>query len=260
MAFQSQEASIASAPVVEATQASQPLETAQEAATRPAGEADELARTAGVLLETVKDEQNPKFKKSQFLSLMRQVRDREVVIEGSDLVQKTSDTTASSSWANDFQSTADAKGKGRAMESLPPSTSSIPSISQGFTPSPFAHATITDANQSSNVVQEDPNDAYFRQENEDYIKYWDAAKADNNQAASSRSNTTSAQQAEWAQLQQDWDSFEATATGLRPIANYQFQASNPYLLGDSSRTRHHLAHTQGRSSLYEVRISSLYHI
>lgn len=49
-------------------------------------DADELARTAGKLLENVKDDRSQKFQKSSFLSLMRQLRDREVRVEGDKLV------------------------------------------------------------------------------------------------------------------------------------------------------------------------------
>ena len=49
-------------------------------------EADELARTAGLLLENVKDDQSRKFQQSSFLSLMRQLRDREVRVDGDKLV------------------------------------------------------------------------------------------------------------------------------------------------------------------------------
>ncbi len=49
-------------------------------------EADELARTAGQLLENVRDDQSQKFRESNFLSLMRQLRDREVRVEGDKLV------------------------------------------------------------------------------------------------------------------------------------------------------------------------------
>ena len=47
---------------------------------------DELARTAGHLLENVKHDQSQKFKQSNFMSLMRQLRDREVRVEGDKLV------------------------------------------------------------------------------------------------------------------------------------------------------------------------------
>ena len=49
-------------------------------------EADELARTAGQLLENVRGDQSQKFRESNFLSLMRQLRDREVRVEGDKLV------------------------------------------------------------------------------------------------------------------------------------------------------------------------------
>ena len=49
-------------------------------------EADELARTAGQLLENVRGDRSQKFRESNFLSLMRQLRDREVRVEGDKLV------------------------------------------------------------------------------------------------------------------------------------------------------------------------------
>ena len=52
----------------------------------PSDEADELARTAGTLLENVQHDNSQKFKQSNFLNLMRQLRDREVRVEGDKLV------------------------------------------------------------------------------------------------------------------------------------------------------------------------------
>lgn len=49
-------------------------------------EADELARTAGQLLENVKHDQSTKFQESSFLSLMRQLRDKEVKVDGDNIV------------------------------------------------------------------------------------------------------------------------------------------------------------------------------
>jgi len=49
-------------------------------------DADELARTAGQLLENVSGDQSKKFQDSNFLSLMRQLRDKEVRVEGDKLV------------------------------------------------------------------------------------------------------------------------------------------------------------------------------
>lgn len=49
-------------------------------------DADALAATATQLLENVKDESSRKFRESKFLSLMRQLRDREVHVEGDKIV------------------------------------------------------------------------------------------------------------------------------------------------------------------------------
>jgi hypothetical protein len=45
---------------------------------------DELAKTAGHLLDSVSHDQSQKFKDSSFLALMRRIRDREVQIEGDE--------------------------------------------------------------------------------------------------------------------------------------------------------------------------------
>ncbi|KAJ5787395.1 peroxin-20 Pex20-Penicillium chrysogenum [Penicillium paradoxum] len=47
-------------------------------------DADELARTAGQLLDSVRNDQTQKFQQSNFLALMRRIRDREVEVEGED--------------------------------------------------------------------------------------------------------------------------------------------------------------------------------
>ena len=57
-------------------------------------EADELARTAGQLLDNLKHEQSQKFRESNFLALMRQLRDKEVSVEGNKIVD------VSSSWSS----------------------------------------------------------------------------------------------------------------------------------------------------------------
>jgi hypothetical protein len=47
---------------------------------------DALARTAGQLLNSVKDNQSDKFQNSTFLELMRQLRDKEVMVDGDKIV------------------------------------------------------------------------------------------------------------------------------------------------------------------------------
>jgi hypothetical protein len=55
-------------------------------------DADEMAATAGRLLERVADNTSAKFQNSQFLALMRRLRDREVEVKGDGLVDVNTTT------------------------------------------------------------------------------------------------------------------------------------------------------------------------
>lgn len=61
---------------------------------QPSHDDDEMAQTAGRLLERVADNTSAKFQNSQFLELMRRLRDREVRVEGDKMVDVS--TTARS--------------------------------------------------------------------------------------------------------------------------------------------------------------------
>ncbi|MCJ1436284.1 hypothetical protein MMC27_005662 [Xylographa pallens] len=61
----------------------------------PSWEADELARTAGQLLDNLKDEHSQKFQNSSFLALMRQLRDKEVRVEGDQMVDVSDSSSVS---------------------------------------------------------------------------------------------------------------------------------------------------------------------
>jgi peroxin-5 len=201
---------------------------------------DELARTAGLLVDSVQNEQNPKFQNSQFLGLMKQLRDRTVVVEGNQMVERPAATT--SSWAGDFQ--ADVKGKGRAVEPLIAGSNQMSmSAPRGLASDP----TQINRDQEDSAMQEDPNDAYFRQENEEYTRYWNEVRT-----KTPPPEDVFVEPSAWDQLQQEWEAFEATSVGIKPVNNYQFQSNNPYVLGDSStRTRNHLLHTGGHQSFFE---------
>ncbi|KAI1311056.1 hypothetical protein EDD11_003563 [Mortierella claussenii] len=74
-----------------------------------------LAKTAGLLLDSLDTQGNEKFKNSSFMSFMRRLRDQEVAIEGNKLVEQTTPMTATtgSDWAASFNQQQD-KGKGKA--------------------------------------------------------------------------------------------------------------------------------------------------
>ncbi|KAF8638021.1 hypothetical protein AX16_010653 [Volvariella volvacea WC 439] len=212
---------------------------------------DELARTAAMLLENVKHETNPKFKNSQFMGLMKQLRDGLVVVEGNQMVENTSGVHIS-------KAKVDIKGKGKAIDSpfISPNTTRFGSAPQVNTIGPSSSATlnagvapVSESRTAPNVdASEKEIDAYLRQENENYMEYWETF---NEATAAHMAQASSTAKQEWGRLQDDWDQFEATATGIRPVINYQFQEGNPYLLGDSSRTRHHLMHSGPHSALFE---------
>ncbi|KAF8160800.1 hypothetical protein B0H34DRAFT_698115 [Crassisporium funariophilum] len=226
--FSAQELHLASSSSAVLQEAEQKQETHQQSA----HEGDELARTAGLLLENVKHEQNPKFQNSQFMGLMKQLRDGQVIVEGNQMVESEGRTS----------SQVDVKGKGRAIDSTSlPMTGIVHSSAQGS----LRPETILQNERQGDRgnKEEDANDAYFRQENADFTRYWNGTQY--NQGMENPETLS------WNRLQADWDSFEATSTGIKAITRYQFQDNNPYLLGDSSRTRHHIMHAQGRQSVLE---------
>ncbi len=78
-----------------------------------AADADALAAAAGKLIETVSHDRSSKFQRSNFLELMRRLRDRQAGIQGADIVD-TPDGVALPASSN-AMSTMD-KGKARAMD------------------------------------------------------------------------------------------------------------------------------------------------
>ncbi|KAF8549981.1 TPR-like protein [Imleria badia] len=229
--FQSQESLLnASVPVL-----SEDLPEQQQHPQGVKGEvpADEMARLAAQVIDSVKHEQNPKFQKSEFMQLMRQLRDGEVIVEKDAIVPKDATTTAA----------MDVKGKGRAVmmhddvAGLSSSQSHVLPLYQGS----------EELNAAYVQQAMDPHEAYFRQENADFTEYWNA------HYTGPAAHTVSADQERkaWHEMQRDWDAFEVTTTGVKPVVNYQFQTNNPYLLGDSSRTRHHTLHMSRSQREYE---------
>lgn len=215
-------------------------------------------------MDAVKHEENPKFKNSQFMSLMRQLRDGEMTVEGNEMVPATEATSASRIVTDSWSSTisagtssvhaplatghlADIKGKGRAMDVDNNQETSYAGYAREF-------LAQQEAREAANQRQlEDENDAYFAQENADYMSYWDSME----RVANAVRSGTTAQSDEWSFMQRDWDQWDATASGISRVANYQFQANNPYLLGDASRTRHHEMHTGGMQMLLQVKWTSV---
>lgn len=190
---------------------------------------DDMAQLAARVIDAVQGEQNPKFHQSQFMSLMRQFRDGEVIVEEDKIVPSESSIAAH----------VNVKGKGRAVDipvreaQEPVRVHSVPASSiQGYQGSVELNEAYRHQHNTNNA-----DDAYFQQENEEFSKYWDA-----HYTGPVPHTISAGEQGSWHELQRDWDAFEATSTGIKALTNYQFQENNPYLLGDSSKTLHHGMH------------------
>ena len=217
-----------------------PIQTSGE---RPAdsAEQDALAQTAGKLVEALREEQNPKFKNSQFMGLMRSLADRTSVVEGNDIVSAASVPASATSTG------IDAKGKGKERADtvgdlgptvqVNPYFSSIGVTSDGQFPTLSRTQGQTSNDMVTSDTTQDSHDEvyeYFKRENEDYVAYQLSANSvatNNNQGVWDDSS----QQFEWDKLQGEWDAWEANAVGVRKMSNYQFASENPYLLGSSTR-------------------------
>jgi peroxin-5 len=186
-------------------------------------EADLLARTAGLLVQSVDHETNPKFANSQFLGLMKQLRDRKVIVEGNDIVAASPE----GQMLQTHTIFADHKGKGKVVP-VSPTTIHESGVPQSHVPS----SVLRPSEQATPIESEDANDAYFRQDNEDYMDYWKAHHAPVSPLVTSSQD--------WQQLHHDWETFEATSTGVKRLAEYRFQSRNPYLLGE--RSHNHAMH------------------
>ncbi|KAF8420964.1 hypothetical protein L210DRAFT_919896 [Boletus edulis BED1] len=222
--FQSQESLLnASLPVLSEALPEQEHQQPQQDVRR-AVPADEMARLAAQVIDSVKHEQNPKFQKSEFIQLMRQLRDGEVIVKKDDIVPK--DATATTA--------VDVKGKGRAVVMHDDVSSLSTSSSQSHGHPSYQGSEALNAAYMEQAM--DPHEAYFRQENAELTEYWNAHYT----GPATRTVPTVQEKNSWHEMQRDWDAFEATTLGVKPVANYQFQTNNPYLLGD--RTQHHAMH------------------
>jgi peroxin-5 len=166
---------------------------------------------------------------------MKQLRDRKAIVEGKDIIAASPE----GQMRQTHVISADLKGKGMAVPFSPTVVRDL-GVSQSHVPS----SVLCPSEQATSIESEDANDAYFRQDNEDYIDYWKAHHAPVSPLVTSSQD--------WQQLHHDWETFEATTTGVTRLAEYQFQPGNPYLLGE--RSLNHVMHggSMQRHSFSEV--------
>ncbi|KAJ1020781.1 hypothetical protein NDA16_004171 [Ustilago loliicola] len=302
-------------------------------------ERDELARTAGRLVSSVEHDQSAKFKQSNFLDLMRKIRDKQAGIQGDNIVENADMDVSSSldkgkgkardlatgqgvsslqpqsqqeaySWANQMAANGN-------MQQLPPSVQrslARNNALQSDVPANLRtqqeienHKALNDLwaeedarsqaieqqamRESAQTFVGDGGDVAARMREDDadareFDKYqrmganiphastfnrrWEE---DMNRGAGQMEDDEvdfvgrrwegnkgrgymDAQTAEWDKLQQDWDNFEVTSAGIRPVTlpqrsatttqmqpapAYRFLSDNPYI----ASTRHHASHSGG---------------
>jgi hypothetical protein len=104
-------------------------------------DADDLARTAGQLLNSVQHDSSDKFRESRFLDLMRRIRDREVEVKGEDFVD-----TATQAQDNNISS----------LYTNPANEWSMPAPTESGTTKPTEGFTFPDLNEVYNPQHTDP--------------------------------------------------------------------------------------------------------
>ncbi|KAF8608774.1 TPR-like protein [Ceratobasidium sp. AG-I] len=188
----------------------------------------ELAETARQLLNALQNETRPKFKNSQFMGLMRQLRDGEVVVQDGEMIPASEARPAE---------VLD-KGKGKAVDGVGWASGDVAGTLHRRK---SVHFDTADPSSSFRVQAE----ALAQSEDQDQDGEFDNADVfyDIYNRTHHTAKLPDAQAAEWAQLQDDWDAFEATASGITEVKTrgYQFQKNNPYLEG----TRTHELHRHG---------------
>jgi peroxin-5 len=204
---------------------------------------DELSRTAGLLMDSLKDEENPKFKNSEFMGFMRQLRDKELVVDGDKLVPGSE---AKSVALDSTATTSQTRPTGAPLQNRTTRERSG-TIDDWPMKAVHFHPVTTVANPVEQQEEMSEEDAYWAAENRDYKNYWEKAAM---LPSTSASLEPSLQQKEWDHLQESWDSWDATAQGIKQVStpNYPFQSNNPYVFD----RRHNMSNWQSASSNDQV--------
>ncbi|KAI9262031.1 hypothetical protein BY458DRAFT_439385 [Sporodiniella umbellata] len=191
---------------------------------------DALARTAGMLLDSVDIESNPKFKNSQFMNLMRRLRDSEVKVEGNTMVE--SKTSGSEDWASQFTQQAGGSQSGNIW-----SAEFAKKAERGWTDE-FHHEQKQHqfpGDWASEFNKKDMSTEQMQElfgkgtETDDWVQQYNR----------NISHLKESQDHEWDSMQKDWDKFKPEqGLGYRatqPEHNvYNFAINNPFLIHPES--------------------------
>ncbi|CAM0142855.1 unnamed protein product [Umbelopsis sp. WA50703] len=218
----------------------------EEANVMAGSEKEALAKTAGMLLDCIDVNSNPKFKSSNFLSFMRQLRDSEVSIEGSKVVPNTQQSE--SSWASEFaggeSSAGWTKEFSQGLEGAKDGNMWSEEFAKGaergwvedFTSTAGPSSSMAN---SSNVAAQDwatefNNDPVNAAQMEEAFSKGTEFNDWVQQYHENIAHLKTAQDAEWEGMQKDWDKYKPDqGLGYRAdnteFSDYGFLPNNPYL-------------------------------
>ncbi|KAI9321664.1 hypothetical protein BX666DRAFT_1904410 [Dichotomocladium elegans] len=224
-------------------------------------EKESLAMTAGLLLQSVDADNNPKFKGSQFMNLMRNLRDRKISIEGNKMVPLPSSQGGdwasefghsagqqrSVSWADDFAKHTDAFGTTGTRSSGVDTNvlgSGARELHVSSSPAFEGHMRVKQDHISKNTIDSSTDWAteFGKQEqrmeklpgNGSEMSDW----VEQYQRGIER--IKKAQDTNWEDMQKDWDSIQDASSSRATNPDYEtynFAINNPYLLDHSAIDR-----------------------
>ncbi|KAI8329549.1 hypothetical protein BC941DRAFT_442732 [Chlamydoabsidia padenii] len=199
---------------------------------------DDLAQTAAMLLDSVNVNDNPKFKNSQFMSLMQKLRDREVHVEDGKMVE--SSAKQGGDWASDFKDQTQQQGQGQQsrdwVDDFIPKAG--PEQSGNMWTPEFASKLERGWAESSSSQQQNWGEQFQQQDNNMQELFGRGTEMDDwiQQYNRNIAHLKDAKDAEWDGMQKDWDRFkDEQGMGYRAAVNpdydtYHFATTNPYLI------------------------------
>ncbi|KAI8584207.1 hypothetical protein K450DRAFT_218657 [Umbelopsis ramanniana AG] len=207
-------------------------------------EKEALAKTAGMLLESIDMESNPKFKSSNFLQFMRQLRDSEVSIEGSKVVPANGESSwasefaggeTSGNWASEFNQGTSQGAKDGNMWSEEFAKGAERGWVEDFTSTSGPVNTVADPiNVPDDWATEFTNDPVNAAQMEEAFAKGTEFQDWVQQYHANIAHLKTAQDAEWEGMQKDWEKYKPDqGLGYRAsnpeFDEYGFHPTNPYL-------------------------------
>ncbi|KAJ1929217.1 hypothetical protein IWQ60_001388 [Tieghemiomyces parasiticus] len=184
-----------------------------------------IAAAARELLDSVADSDNPKFQNSQFMNLMKKLRDKEAIIENDTVVERTGEA-----WADEFTRVEPASSVGERAAGNMWSQEFATRLEKDWT----EDLADGEAGKSSNWAAQFADDAEFRE----LEAAFNDGRTTEEWVSEYRKNiaplSTEPADEEWEAMAKRWEE-QAPVVGMGYHADaeayqtYTFEANNPYL-------------------------------